>query len=203
MLTITKRDKIFTLIALPVAIIAFYAWAFGAELHDTCSAYNERIEQLGTVDELESELALINSQIRKAQAELAGLKNNNAPVVSNKTIENACEICSKNNCRGGAFCSNLGARLDAFRALLAEHDIKLLASSRIATSDSDATSMGLLNNYSDYQRWNMSIEATYPALTDLFKECANEKYPFVIDSIGMVRSPSDNKQKLWTIQIML
>ena len=51
MLAITKRDKIFSLFALPIAIIGLYIFVFGGELHKQNAAYDEHIAQMGTEEE--------------------------------------------------------------------------------------------------------------------------------------------------------
>ena len=221
MLAITKRDKIFSLFALPIAIIALYIFVFGAELHKQNAAYDEHIAQMGTEEELALAQTAANRKLASTKKELEELKNNcSSPAVAAKYAgAQVCTVCGSASCQGEAFCKNSGARISAFRSLLATHNIKLLGSNKVSIShagvsveeDGENYQLNgentphefLLRDYSGVQRWNISIEAAYSSLTNFLEDAFDKNYPFVIVSITMTRNPVDNKPKLWTMQIVL
>lgn len=229
MLAITKRDKIFSLFALPIAIIAVYAWMFGADVHKDCNAYSEHIEQLGSEEDLMAQQASLNSQLARAKKELAALKEQATVAQADGASEAkaACEVCGDEACRGKAFCFIPGARINAFRELLASNEIKIVSAVAINNSGqkvvktsaleeeldfipvANASATGntptaeLLKQYPGCQRWGFSIESSFGALTAMLEKCEQEEYPFVIEAISMVSTPTSSNKKLWYIQIVL
>lgn len=241
MLAITKRDKIFSLFALPVVIVAVYAWIFGMGLHKDCNAYSEHIEQLGSEEELMAQQASLDNQLARARRELAAFKEQSGAEAAGAGAGGACEgaqvcgvkageVCGNVACRVcGAFSDVSGARINAFRALLASHDIRLVSAEsisnggeRIANTRSskleeeldfvpvaNASFSGntpaavLLKQYRGCQRWAFSVEASFGELKAMLKSCEEEALPLVIEAISMPSVPMGGEKRIWCLQIVL
>lgn len=230
MLAITNRDKVFSLFALPIAIVAIYAWVWGAGLHNDCNAYSEHIEQLGSEEDIMAQQTSLDSQLARAKKELAAYKEQRSPAVQvngASKAEETCEVCGVDACRGKAFCSVSGARINAFRELLASNGIKIVSAAALKNGGqkivaasaleeeldfiptSNASTKGntflsaLSEQYPDCKRWGFSVEANFGALSAMLKKCEQEQLPLVIEVISMANAPTSSDKKLWYIQVVL
>ena len=206
MLKITDRDRIFAAIAVPVALVALYAYFIHRPLAKRVDAMEARLYEIGDADTLRSERAQLERRREDARRCRETTEADEQARLSAAATNAMAEVSAP---------CDASARLRRVVTLLGEVEgVRISSTTLLGTGTSASHSAGLVKEALGGESpalWRFAVVADYGSVVNALRLLSERKLPAVVEAVsldGVQRRADDGRaagaaNRTWRIDVAL
>lgn len=185
------KDTLIAALLLPALIAAAYIFLWSRPLTRSIASARNELRGIGKVEDL-------LMQRTGLQAEQASLRRQAAEL---EAMPEAAPLPPQ---------PEPGSALKRLQGVFQDKGIRLVSASAVAPDSGRASSHNdpVRKSFNDigctgFERWNVTLQAPYPAMVGLLEACASNSPPIVAEALTLSIAGGEKQAPYWTMQLCL